>query len=655
MLNEFLSPPRLRGRMAAWSMTLWVAFSTHAAPWDGVLEHYKSITNQVDELTWVTHFSRALAAEYATWSGLTNARSMQNLSDAFRQAKVPWRWGTKEDRQDHESARAFYYQSNGPGETNRFQALCVAGRDRNEWLWLHPIRPAESAAMKREEFDQWTITNSIAILGVLYFSNRVEIPPWLHGRVLQRNATNFLQVISPHEVEARLKETYSGPEVGIQRVAGPDEAGRRTFAFVPTKAVARPFDIEFTLPGAQEVVGTIQNLLIGDTWLLAGAPLVTSKSTNTNFVAAPNPLARLLSPRTQVAGRRQSTVPVHETNWANIDQTAPLLARSLAALRAQDPNTRSIPLGLIPISAGAAEIPAWRNWGVETTNEPALVESQWIYRSGQGFTPLESDASQGTNEVSRTFLSYQPGALFRGTLAPILWPAGGIAITGAVWIHGEWTATQSAPGDVASLATNYHNDLIGLISDWRAANGRPLRFVIAQARRPAQLRHRAQGQTDPLWQIQMAQFDAATNAGINVISMEGALTDEPDISGFDAIARNIHAGISTDPPPLEVTLSIPAQNTNVVALLFPAAMDANHAGLFLFSDAGPSPARRFLVSGSPRRDQPQLIHLALPLDGSSSSHLQLRYLGGLRTPESRSVGNPPLPIPLFSFGWSRSP
>ena len=639
MRNVFLLPLRrgLAAGVFAVALTL-AAKAGAAAPWNGALAIYKTITNDAPPEALVTNVARAFSGEYPAWSVLTNAVSSEALWQAFTNAPPLWRWGSDRDWRSGEIARVFHLEWADSPELDKVHAYVLAAADRDEWLWLHPTRPAESFAATRME-----MTNRLALLqtplltNVLYLAPALSIAPGSNGRILQRHAQNIFHGTNSEKLEFELDSEVSKAFASI-RLDGPNAAQAWTLSLLPTNAVATPFNVRFRFPGATEVIGTISNLLVGDVWLLAGSPIVTQ--TKPDMVAKTNSLAKMLQPETQIAGRLQSTVPLRRNDWTIIDGSAPALARALAEVWTNDSRVRQIPLGIIPISAGAAELSHWRNQSgaIEAKHVVTNVTAHWIYPPG---------STNGT--------TYHTNDLFRGTLGPLLWPAGGgITITGVVWLHGEWTATQTPPDKTAGLRRQYSNELFHLINEWRETNGSPLQFIIGQARRPADLRRRSRGEDDPWWQIQMAQTDATNIPNVRVAALGEYFTAGDLNADYSSLAKNLWPWLADPDFKLPALIDRCVDTTGAAPALvldFQPGLDTNQAGLFLIMTTTNRP---FLASGVPASvlsaGGSQPISLILPGDKTNWANLaglRIHHLGGLATTNLTGT-NFLVPLPTFS-------
>lgn len=594
-----------------------MAPSLAATKWETLLEKYKQITNNPPREAWATNMARAFVDEYPEWATLSGVGSESALTNALHQPPAKWRWDAASNAKPGEVPRAYFIKWAPAPEMPENDVLLLGARDRDEWIWINPVFPGASSMWPRDQIE--TFLGKLHVAETLYFQHSVSIADSSHGRVLQRDALNSFVVKSSGAITTRVSQPNLFHKIEIARVAAGSDVW--TVAGVPTNDVRTPFSIDILDAGSTNRIDSINNLVVGDVWLLAGAPMLT-KTAQLPAISLPDSI-RYLWPETHIASRPQSTVPLRG-GWMSVDEQAPLLAVALAQQWETNAATTNIPLGLVLVSAGAADIQAWQKGVNGAVLYNRSVDSLWI------------------SELSTEGDRYQPGDIFHGTLSALLPSSadGRLTVTGAFWWHGEWVANSNL--NSGDLRKNYSNELGKLITDWRQLSSTPLRFVVAQTRRPSSAPQRAEGTNDPWWQIQMAQFDVV-GLGAAVASFADLPAEhERGLEDFQKIASRLHPWLA-DPalkmPSISRSNGSDGVQTNIT-LSFSEHLSTNAAGTFLIERPLGNRSEYQVFSGTPLLEGTGAkIKLSLPQGWRSAG--KIRHLGGIALTNLA-------PLPVFS-------
>jgi len=276
---------------------------------------------------------------------------------------------------------------------------------------------------------------------------------------------------------AKAQEHVTASFRGERQEAVADETGRWEVYFQPGEA-GGPFSLEVS--GTNNV--RVDDILVGDIWIAAGqsnmempmsgwGPSTPVKDSAKEIAAANYPTMRFLT-----VAETSSTFPLDDmqtsSSWrvctpeaaGTFSAVAYFFARGLA-------EREKIPVGIIVASWGGTPIEAWtsiRALSAEPSLLPTLAFSDTMNRRRSSDLRIIAEETTEDNALRaagkdlparkdrRAVLSWQPGALFNGMIAPLT----PLAVKGVIWYQGE----SNTDRDRAPL---YTKALPTMISDWR--------------------------------------------------------------------------------------------------------------------------------------------------------------------------------------------
>lgn len=276
---------------------------------------------------------------------------------------------------------------------------------------------------------------------------------------------------------AKAQEHLSASFRGETQEAVADDKGRWEVYFQPSEA-GGPFTLEVS--GTNKL--HLDDILVGDIWIAAGqsnmemplsgwGPLTPIKDSAKEIAAANHPTMRFLT-----VAETSSTFPLDDmqtsSKWrvctpevaGSFSAVAYFFARGLI-------EREKVPVGIIVAAWGGTPIEAWtsiRALSAEPSLLPTLAFSDVMNRRRSldlrtiAAETAEDNALRAAGKEPparkdrREVLSWQPGALFNGMIAPLT----PLAVKGVIWYQGE----SNTDHDRAPL---YARALPAMISDWR--------------------------------------------------------------------------------------------------------------------------------------------------------------------------------------------
>jgi len=256
-----------------------------------------------------------------------------------------------------------------------------------------------------------------------------------------------------------------------------DETGQWNVFFHPGEA-GGPFTLEIS--GSNSI--RLNDILVGDVWIASGQSNMAMpvsgwgvsmpiKDSSKEIAAANYPTLRFLTlaetPSTYPLDDAVTTSPWQECNPNTVgafSAVAYFFARDLQ-------NSEKIPIGIIVTSWGGTPIESWTSvralshepslipvFGLsDTLNRKRASDLRIVAREAKEDEALRASGKEPPPRPDRrNVLSWQPGALFNGMIAPLT----PLSIKGIIWYQGESnTDTDRAPLYAKALTT--------MITDWR--------------------------------------------------------------------------------------------------------------------------------------------------------------------------------------------
>jgi len=246
-----------------------------------------------------------------------------------------------------------------------------------------------------------------------------------------------------------------------------DKAGKWKLKMAPSEA-GGPFVL--TIKGKNTI--TVQDVLVGDVWLLGGQsnmewPLSQTNGGEDSIKNANYPQIRLFE-----VGRNVSIFPIDDVSEAKWNLTTPETIANFSAIGYyfgkrihQDLN---VPIGLLDINWGGTVSEAW------TSSEALLGHQDFKDRIASYQKNGEADFNNAENKGPNAW----PASLYHGMLEPVI----PFAIKGALWYQGESNAPR---------AYQYREIFPLMIQDWRKQWGQgdfPFLWVqLANFKQPVEL------------------------------------------------------------------------------------------------------------------------------------------------------------------------
>src|SRR5690606_11929897 len=246
-----------------------------------------------------------------------------------------------------------------------------------------------------------------------------------------------------------------------------DKAGKWKLKMAPSEA-GGPFVL--TIKGKNTI--TVQDVLVGDVWLLGGQsnmewPLSQTNGGEDSMKNANYPQIRLFE-----VGRNVSIFPIDDVSEAKWNLTTPETIANFSAIGYyfgkrihQDLN---VPIGLLDINWGGTVSEAW------TSSEALLGHQDFKDRIASYQKNGEADFNNAENKGPNAW----PASLYHGMLEPVI----PFAIKGALWYQGESNAPR---------AYQYREIFPLMIQDWRKQWGQgdfPFLWVqLANFKQPVEL------------------------------------------------------------------------------------------------------------------------------------------------------------------------
>ncbi|MDR3738581.1 MAG: sialate O-acetylesterase [Terracidiphilus sp.] len=330
----------------------------------------------------------------------------------------------------------------------------------------------------RKRLIQWSAQcAALVVLAILIFFARTANAEVELAKVFTEHMV--LQRHTPVHVWgwAKAREQVRARFRGETQQTAADENGRWEVFFQPGEA-GGPFSLEIS--GTNSV--HLEDILVGDVWIASGqsnmvmplsgwGPKTEVKDSKKEIAAANHPTLRFLT-----VTETSSTYPLDdvETNhaWQVCTPEAAGSFSAVAYFFARDLQERvKIPIGIIVAAWGGTPIEAWTSVRA-LSSEPSLMPIFGVAdvlnrRRSSDLRVIAEEAKEDnalrasgkeppTRSDRRNVLSWQPGALFNGMIAPLT----PLAVKGVIWYQGESNTDQDrAPFYAKALPT--------MISDWR--------------------------------------------------------------------------------------------------------------------------------------------------------------------------------------------